>query len=482
MNLHRPIILVGKTVLLVFCFWAVPSRAQNSPSISAPDCSPADVDPDIRISTSHDNHQALDVKLGNVSGHACYLRGELSENFMTVNIGAPITQNPVQTCYSCGRDGKSRSSEPLLLGNAQVAHQTSVWTNKQTSEQQIPCIQVNLLELFLNNKMLILFETQNPILSVCSQVLVSQFLLVAETNDKNSGDQENEAKARSLKLAADKDTYYVGQRIPLRLDMEGPDTGETSVERECSPLFERVRSPDGMSRFDQVGSTQDSNCKIITSTTLGSKRTVTLDVNSGHNNRWGGVGDHSIQFIDIDNTLGNEWLPEVTSNTIDLHIADPSTMKRTWGKLVEGLAADVTIDKNTYELGKDIPLHLAVENFSASVPIYGASPVFNPCDLLEVQVRDLAGQLVSGINPWLCTGGGPSGAWRYPKDKLVPLEWSLAPLGMLPDRPGVYSVVTIWEPFQGTDDTCEFCQITAYDVTNSKRYVVRSNVVTFAIQ
>lgn len=30
---------------------------------------------------------------------------------------------------------------------------------------------------------------------------------------------------------------------------------------------------------------------------------------------------------------------------------------------MEGLAADVTIDKNTYELGKDIPLHLAVENF-----------------------------------------------------------------------------------------------------------------------
>jgi hypothetical protein len=150
--------------------------------------------------------------------------------------------------------------------------------------------------------------------------------------------------------------------------------------------------------------------------------------------------------------------------------------------LVEGLAADVTIDKNTYELGKDIPLHLAIENFSASVPIYGASPVFNPSKLLEVQVRDSAGQLVSGINPWLCRGGGPSGAGRYPKDKLIPLEWSLAPLGMLPDRPGIYNVAITWEPFQGTDDSCEFCEVTAYDVANSKRYVVRSNVVTFSIQ
>lgn len=278
MNLDRPLILVGETVFLVFCFWALPTLAQDSPSISAPDCSPVDVDPDIRISTSHDTYQAVDIKLRNVSEHACYLRGELPTNFMTVNIGAPITQNSVQMCYNCGPDGKSRSSEPLLLGSARVAHQTFVWANKQMSEQ-IPCIQVNLLELILNSKVLVLFETQNPILSVCSQVLVNPFLLVTETNDRNAGNQENEVKPKSLKLAADKDTYYVGQRIRLRLDMEAPDTGETSVERECSPLFERVRSPDGMTRFDQVASAGDSNCKIITSSTLGSKRTVTLDVN-----------------------------------------------------------------------------------------------------------------------------------------------------------------------------------------------------------
>jgi hypothetical protein len=480
MKFYWPLSLLAKAGFLLF-FWPMPTPAQDSPSISAPDCSPVDVDPGIRISTSHDTYQAVDINLRNVSGHACYLRGELPTNFMTVNTGVPITQNSVQMCYNCGPDRKSRSSEPLLLGDAQVAHQTFVWTNNRVPEH-IRCIEVNLLEFFLNNKMLVLFETQNPILSVCSQVVVNPFLLVAEADSSNSGYQENEAKAKSFKLAADKDTYYVGQRIRLRLDIEQLDTGEPSVQRECSQLFERVRSPDGLTRFDQVGSAWDSDCKIITSTTLGSRRTITLDVNSGHNNRWGGVGEHSIQYIDSDNTLASEWSPNSTSNRIFLHIADPSTVKRTWGKLVEGLAANVTMDKNTYELGKDIPLHLAVENFSASVPIYGASPVFNPCELLEVQVRDSAGQLVSGIDPWLCTSGGPSGAWRYPKDNLIPLEWSLAPLGMLPDRPGVYNVSITWKPFQGTDDSCEFCQITPYDVANSKRYVVRSNVVTFAIQ
>ena len=99
-----------------------------------------------------------------------------------------------------------------------------------------------------------------------------------------------------------------------------------------------------------------------------------------------------------------------------------------------------------------------------------------------MQVRDSAGQLVRGNHPGACIGGGPSGAWRYPNGKLIPLEWSLGPLGMLPSNPGVYSVVAIWEPFQGTDYSCEFCQVTGDDIAKSKRYDVRSNVVTFSIQ
>jgi len=481
MNLKWPLILVGKIMLLVLCFSCVTTRAQDSPAISAPDCSPENLDPDIRVSTSHDNSQAVRTKLRNVSGHACYLRGELATNFMTVKSGAPITLNPVRSCYNCGPDGKSRWSEPLLLENNHIAHQAFTWANRRISGE-IPCVQVNLLELFLNSKMLVLFQTQNPILAVCSQVEVSPFLLGAETDDTNSGASEEDKGAKMLKLTADADAYYVGQRIRLRLEIEEPDGGEPSVERECSLLFERMRSPEGLTRLDQVASAWDSDCKVTSSTILSSKRVITLDVNSGHNNRWGGVGEHTIEFIDIDNSHGNEWLPKVTSNMLYLHIADPSTIKRTWGKLVDGLAADVTIDRNSYELGKDIPLHLAVENFSASVPIYGASPVFNPCEVLEVQVRDSAGQLVSGNHPQPCMGGGPSGAWRYPSGKLIPLEWSLGPLGKLPTHSGVYSVVAIWEPSQGTDYSCEFCQVTDDDIAKSKRYDVRSNVVTFSIQ
>jgi hypothetical protein len=79
-------------------------------------------------------------------------------------------------------------------------------------------------------------------------------------------------------------------------------------------------------------------------------------------------------------------------------------------------------------------------------------------------------------------GGGPSGAWRYTAGKVVPLERSLDQLGMLPERPGVYTVWATWEPFQGIDYTCELCAVTADYLANAKRYVVRSNVATFTIR
>lgn len=86
MKFRRPLILIGKTVFLVLFCCPMPTRAQNSLSISAPACAPEDLDADIRIFTGHDSSQALDTKLLNVSGHACYLRGDMATNFMTVNI------------------------------------------------------------------------------------------------------------------------------------------------------------------------------------------------------------------------------------------------------------------------------------------------------------------------------------------------------------------------------------------------------------
>lgn len=483
MDVPRLIALAKKTVLVsVFCcdFLCPPSFAQNSLSkIDPPDCTAADVDPALRISESH-SYQTAEVALRNISGHACYLHGALARNFMTAKPGLPIEWNRVEECYNCTPDGKSHFHDPLLLENGKVAHQTFGWTSAFVFGGQ-PCIQPNILEFILSLHKVLFLETKNPILSVCSQVDVNAFSLGPDLDASKGNGPAKPGAIASMKVMADRDTYYVGQRIRLALDVETPESVASPIESECPLLFERVRSPDGLARFDQIGAAWDFDCKVKTSTNLGSKRIVTLDLNSGHNNRWGGVGEHTIEFVDASCTTRNEWIPSATSNTLHLRIGDPSTIKRTWGNQVEGLAANVTMDQDSYEVGKDVAIHAAVENFAASVPIYGASPVWDPCGVMDIEVLDSTGQPVPQTGAHICTSGGPSGAFRFAKGMIVPQEWSLQQLGLLPDRPGVYTVVATWQPFQGTDDTCGLCPLPE-NMANVKRFVVRSNVAKFSIR
>lgn len=146
--------------------------------------------------------------------------------------------------------------------------------------------------------MLILFQTQNPIFEVCSTTQVSPFSILPKENAIRL--LEDGGTAKSLKLTAERDIYNVGQRIRFRLEVEESDTGALSIEQECPLLFERVRSPEGLTRIEQVEAARNTDCKLEGASKLSSKRIVTLDVNSGHNNRWGEVGEHVIQeFVPI---------------------------------------------------------------------------------------------------------------------------------------------------------------------------------------
>jgi hypothetical protein len=49
------------------------------------------------------------------------------------------------------------------------------------------------------------------------------------------------------------------------------------------------------------------------------------------------------------------------------------------------------LDKDAYKLGEDVPLHIAVENFDAPVPINATSPVWDPYAAIGVEVRDAMG-------------------------------------------------------------------------------------------
>ncbi|MEI4913939.1 hypothetical protein Q8G39_28215, partial [Klebsiella pneumoniae] len=89
----------------------------------------------------------------------------------------------------------------------------------------------------------------------------------------------------------------------------------------------------------------------------------------------------------------------------------------------------VTLDKDAYKLGEDVPLHIATENFDAPVPIYAISPVWDPYPAIGVEVRDATGRSLpanerfSSEPFWTGHGRGP---FPCPPGKLLTIERTLA--------------------------------------------------------
>ena len=185
---------------------------------------------------------------------------------------------------------------------------------------------------------------------------------------------------------------------------------------------------------------------------------MTVQFNSGHNNVWAGVGDTSVTLLQVVGQDDSGNILMARSNAIRLHIGNNVTMKRKWGSQVKGVAVNVTLDKYRYKLGQDIPLHIALENFSAPVPVLGWSTIWEPCSVVSAQVtverqpRLKRKDFFPGL---ICTVGGPSGYFPYNRGIVVPLELPLGAFGQLPDRPGIYTVTVTWRPFTCEKAGCE---------------------------
>jgi hypothetical protein len=50
-----------------------------------------------------------------------------------------------------------------------------------------------------------------------------------------------------------------------------------------------------------------------------------------------------------------------TNYCLRIQFDETAAIKRTWGPRAKGIAADITLDKDTFRVGKDVRVHLTVE-------------------------------------------------------------------------------------------------------------------------
>lgn len=244
-------------------------------------------------------------------------------------------------------------------------------------------------------------------------------------------------------------------------------------EHACPRIFVRVPHVNKISAMP----TRVTYCDEV--------RNATCKVESG------GRGKHSVFVMDFDPgyalthdpkkdeefTLNVSALTELqgrynlVGTTTDLHLSmiNGKFIKRNWGPNDEGRSVALNLDRDTYEVGSEILLRIALENVSS--PSLITSPVGMLPEYIWVQVLDSKGLPVRPNEvPW---AGNGSACGVFIQGQVQPVELKLSQWGFQLKQPGPYEAVVTWSAFRNV--TC------GLGFSSDTRIQVKSTPVPFRL-
>lgn len=302
-------------------------------------------------------------------------------------------------------------------------------------------------------------------LHICPPMRVSSFGLLAPGDPGSSNTPATGSLApKSLTLSSELDTIFTGSAIRLKLerDDEGSPRMVAASSPPCPSLFLRFRDKDGDTRVEHLFEMQNYGGCL---NSKGEQRAP--DGRIAWTFSW---GYHPEKDFTLDITeefdAGQGKVARVRSNTIAVRVIDIQTVQRTWGPQVRGLAANLTLDRPSYEIGQAIPLHIATATFAQGPGVFWGVRRLLPD--IAISIRDAAGHLSERqMDSDYWSGDTTPAPYRAGEPWIV--ESSL--LGMVPDRMGSYTLWVTWRPLIGLDA----------GQTRPADFVVVSNPVEFTI-
>lgn len=428
--------VIGTLLHLSLC-----SVAQSDLNLTGTsNCTAADFESYVDFANGPGDNYSVVILKRNISNHACVFDGSVyGPSLVPDRIeGEP----PVELCYDCENrrlpPEQRRMAPSITVNPGEVARQTLRWKTKPANTSG-KCLK---LEWIGEPVVLVIPSLLKP---VCSEVDFSPF---TPASNEEAAAMPDMVKAAALKISSDKPQYYAGENFSFRVAGEEP----RSPAETCPKLYLWHRSPDGATRVDEVLPLAIKGCEHKR---LGHEEgdwASGFEIDSGANSRWMGVGEHTTQIFELTGSPDDAELHFSASNVLRFKIADPTRIARKWGPRVKGTGADVTLDKNTYRLGEDIALHVAVEDFEAGKALYAWSPVWDPCVAISIRVRDGGGRVLPPEerlpNRSFCSGHG-LGPRPITRGEVIAIERSLADEGWLPSRPGTYTVEVEWATCAG---------------------------------
>src|SRR5579862_540960 len=438
---------------LAIVFWAlcgvltptVPSSAQPGLNLSgASNCSIADFDTNLKFLNGPGDLFSILIDKRNISSHPCVLNRPDSPSLMP---DRATGGKPFVVCYYCDErlpNGQFTVIPSITVNPGQIASEAFRWKTVPT----IPDIQCMQLQAISGA---VLVAAPSLLKKVCSDVDVSRFRLGPSPESADGQGQNQAAAAPAFRLTSPRNRYNLGESFSVLLTPIRPSAAATPQADHCPTFYLRERSPDGVTRIDEVQPISSVGCPTFIPGRRNIGSPTSFEIDSGSGSHWAGIGEHSLEVLQLVGSPNDLQIQFISSNILRFQVADPVAMQRKWGPRLKGIAADITTDKETFRVGEDVPLHIAVADFGAPVTIYSIDPVWD-LGTVTVQVLDAAGQLLPTNERFpdqsLRTGHG-FGPRPMEKGKLIPIESTLAAEGWLPVHPGTYIVQVTWAPCTG---------------------------------
>jgi hypothetical protein len=459
-----------------------PASSVHSPARAFVDpvyCTPADFDASLQFFNGPESYFTIILDERVISSQPCVFDHSIpapSFIFNQTYVNPPFVTVICQECDDHLPEGQHLIFAPTVLNPDQHVQQTIRWKTSPASDAE-SCSQPNWME------QPVVLTTPILLKKVCSNIEFSRFRIITSPVPAPPQDQpQNDGHGPAFMLTSSKSSYYARESFDLHVSLAQPNLQSPPKQGSCPTLFMKQRSPDGRTRIDEVRPVVFKGCRTFT---LGREHESGdwdsgFNLDSGASSLWEGLGEHSMQVFQLIASADDPQIHLAPSNVLRIQIADPALIARKWGPREKGVAVDLTLDKDTYRLGEDVPLHMAIEDFDAEVPIFSWDPLWDPCAAINIEVQDTTGRPLPQAERFPrsgnCMGHGIAPG-PFPKGKPVPIEWTLSRMGWLPNHPGTYAVVVTWGPSAAADNTARY----GVDRIEMKSYAVVHGSATIHI-
>jgi hypothetical protein len=450
----RPRLLIQLVSITVFFIPHALSSGQTigQGTVYPPKCDEPDLEIHFLPFNDPGHYFNLVVTGRNISGHTCSFDSDafwpsLDETYSDdweVSEGRRVPYPECNDCKYGFRDGRKWAPVPPVNPGDVVA-ETFRWKTRPP-ESGLACLNADSLSMPAG-----LLVAPSLLKNVCSEISMVRVDVTRSEESTPSQDRSGSGRQEpELQLTTSKSTYFSGERFSLHIARSKPENPIPNGDDACPTFYVWYRSSEtGRSRTDEAEPRNFKGCSNNQYTAEPGDWDSGFDVTATTTE--GEAGETEYQVFARTSSLSNSRYQFLSSNILRVRGVDSTKIERKWVR-AKGIAADITLDKDTYQVGEDIPLHMAIANLDAKVPIYAVSPEWDGCWAFELEVLDSAGRQIPDKDrfqtfPW-CEGHG-FGPMAFKKGLVDPLERHLKSMGWLPNHAGTYIIVLRWHTETG---------------------------------